>query len=741
MTKITNIFCLFVFFLFCPCYVYGAAIFEDNFDDGSLSKWDLSIGDTSWSIVDGRLKGEITSNKQSYLYSKIVSEESNYTIEFDSENLYGIDQHIIVGANDDKTSYYQIEIRFLDEYWPQDGGSIRVWKFIDGGYHSMGDTPYVPPKNVVNNIKIVLEGNNIEIWVNGSLIKTVTDSERLTGTNFGFHNYAGNYSARPVINFFDNVKYKTALVEEPQAKTLIIPGLGASWNERAMVFNQTVDGAEWRMTPFVNNYEKLIEHYGENGMVWNYDWRKPVDQIVEDLDDYIDSTFDEGETFEIVGHSLGGLVGRIWSQKNQADPRLIKVTTLGSPHKGSIDAFRVWSGGNISEDVDFSSIALNVLLQLQKKNGENKVDTIRRYSPVLKDLSPTFDFVKKNNQIVGIDSMQTKNDYLIAANQVGDTRVNTFSGIGFETEQYVKVGKRNYFESLLGWWPEGKILGYENGDGDRTVLKESSDFGNNNQINFEHGALPDAFVDGLSNNYDLANNWVFYMGSPAKVKIECNAEVVRESNDFIVIPKTEVDGCKILLEGKEDGVVHFVYGVNGEEDSWGYKEFEIVTGEVVPITIDSKNDKLTFENATTKKSILAMLLELKVQYPKHREIDRAIISAKKENWRVCLIEVFALRKKVGDINVTDEIIDELTIAGEKRKVSRSVAFHWWGVENGISKMIETVARPNIKTAKSYAYWVESDKKMKQCWSQKDYACVESRGLTNSFLFTEIIYWR
>ena len=69
-------------------------------------------------------------------------------------------------------------------------------------------------------------------------------------------------------------------------KVILLPGLGASWNSEAMVYNQQVDPGEWQMTPFVNNYKGLIEALEEEGLVkdedfwvWNYDWRQPVEDI------------------------------------------------------------------------------------------------------------------------------------------------------------------------------------------------------------------------------------------------------------------------------------------------------------------------------------------------------------------------------------------------------------------------------------------------------------------------------
>ncbi len=43
----------------------------------------------------------------------------------------------------------------------------------------------------------------------------------------------------------------------PRQKIVILPGFGASWNTKAIVYGTDVGGT-WHMTPFVHEYDRLI---------------------------------------------------------------------------------------------------------------------------------------------------------------------------------------------------------------------------------------------------------------------------------------------------------------------------------------------------------------------------------------------------------------------------------------------------------------------------------------------------
>jgi pimeloyl-ACP methyl ester carboxylesterase len=464
--------------------VRASEYFHDDFSS-DLSKWDMSIGDTSWTIQNNQLVGQVRRGESSYIYAKNTFSLSDFIFTALVRNEGGIDQHFLFRVSPDKSSFYIIELRYGDEYWPQDGNSIRIWRFKNGSYTLlMPDVPYSMVQDITHFLKIVFIGHNIKVEIDNNLLVNIDDNSNsaLLSGGFGLQNYAGDYWFRPVKNIFDDIDISGESVGGLH-KIIIIPGLGGSWNTRAMVYGETVGDDRWQMTPFATNYDNLISALEDKGkvrdqdfFVWNYDWRPQVATIVSKLDNFIEQKVESNEKVDLVGHSLGGLVARIWGEENSSDSRLGKVISLGSPHQGAVKAYDAWAGADIADKPDMASIALNVLLTLQMKNYGSRVNTVRGFVPSIRDLLPVFDFTKKNGTALGFESMTTVNNYLVSKNLgaaavFGDLRAMV--GSGFNTKRWINLGENSVFDKVLGRWPDGKPINYLTDDGDGTVLISS----------------------------------------------------------------------------------------------------------------------------------------------------------------------------------------------------------------------------------------------------------------------------
>jgi len=161
---------------------------------------------------------------------------------------------------------------------------------------------------------------------------------------------------------FDDVKVKDLSLLEVRP-LVILPGIGASWNTEAMVDNRVVDDSQWKMTPFVNVYDRFIEtaqnngyQLGTNFFVWNYDWRKSLGEIATDLNEFISSNskLQSASKIDFVDHSLGGLVARTWIQNFDTgqNRKTHKLITVGSPHYGVVQAYEALAGGKVGEKVN-----------------------------------------------------------------------------------------------------------------------------------------------------------------------------------------------------------------------------------------------------------------------------------------------------------------------------------------------------------------------------------------------------
>lgn len=585
-------------------------LFFDDFSSNNLNQWIKVVGNvgstTTWVSVQGKLHSYVGRKGFAYLCANTNAILSDYTFETEVKNISGVDQQYIFRASSDKKNYYLVTYRYNDSSWPQDNNNIKLYKIYSGGFRLLGIYPslLVPrsvniTQNVNHKIKIVLNQKNIKVYFDDLALIDENDEDENIYINgdFCLMTWGGDYSGISE-NIFDNIKIK----DNSRNKVVILPGLGASWNAQAILSGSTDPSFQWTMTPFVNNYNLLISGLESNGLVrnqdyfvWNYDWRKPLQQIVNDFNNYILSlNLPAGEKINLVGHSLGGLVARVWTQDN---PLLVEqAISLGSPHYGSLKAYEAWNGTKISDSVDIASIALNVLMQLQKKNFDTTVETLRRYAPIVFDLSPTFTFLKRN----GLNVTTSSSQYLVSKNnlvsEIGD-KLLTVDGVGVTTREWINLGERSLFDKVLGIWEEGRPLSYLDGAGDGTVLKKSALIleADKQEYNSNHGEIVDKSVNLILNRLDLGGTVnqnvfypqkqvVFYLGSPATMSVNCGGSITQDIDGWIMIPDKDLDACQLSLAGKDGGGLFHL--VRGDKDSWQYFEGEINDQEVLNLSTE-----------------------------------------------------------------------------------------------------------------------------------------------------------
>lgn len=609
-------------------------LFEDDISSG-LGKWYLendghSSSDTGhiygdrygWYTEDGKLVGEAGYNEQSFLYPKLTTDMVDYDFEMDALNTNGVDQSVYFRVSSDKSSFYQVGYRYNEPDWP-DHNNFTLWKFTGGSWTNLSIVPASSigidvTQNEWHKLKVSLRGAKILVYFDGALVLQYEDNNGplLTG-GFALKNWGGSfnsYTLGRVFNYYDNLVV-TAVGETspsptptPRPKVVILPGLGASWNEEAMVLGRTVADDSWRMTPLIKNYDGLIETLENKGyvlghdlFVWNYDWRRPIAEIVPKLNTFLNTKVGSSESMVLVGHSLGGMVSRIWAQDHWGDPRLSKVISIASPHSGSVQAYDSWEGAKVADKFDWGSVAMSVMLQLNKRNYGSDVETVRGVAPVIKDLLPTFDYVKKAGITIGVGSMAQVNNYLANKNVGVETIFDRFRAIvatnGTDTtKEWINAVGPDTFDKILGKWQDGKPVVYNYGLGDGTVLKRSAIWSGDSygEVSATHAAavgeaVPQVLAElGLgSDGAVLADGGIpegkliFYIGSPADLKISCDggAEVTTDSLGFAAMNGSGLNSCVVRVVGTGSGTYHVVMGRAGEDEGWRYLEGEIGVGE------------------------------------------------------------------------------------------------------------------------------------------------------------------
>lgn len=649
------ILCLFCVLIVPVKKLYAIDIFSDDFDAQNEKFWKYQSNGGVITYLNGVMSLSSSVFRFPFVTGseiKKVRDYSEATIEFKFNyasvgymgNGIGVGYS---GAND--YPYYQFSI------W-NDLNMGPVFQYRDAKVSLDGLCDYsnvtLLKKSIMTDIndkkwhifRIVKRGNSYVVSIDSEHIYTTLGDQCVPENVFIGNPLSGGRKDWNLLN----VDYFKLYFLLPRNKIIIIPGLGASWNPQAILNNSTIPANQWTMTPFVKNYDLLIGALENNGLVkgqdfyvWNYDWRKPLSVIVEDFNNFISIlNLQSGQKINLVGHSLGGLVARLWTQDH---PEIVEKTiTLGSPHYGAVRAYEAWNGAKISDNFfDISSIGLNVLLQLQKKNNDSSVQTLRSYAPIVFDLSPTFTFLKRNGNVITDKYSQYLSNKNTDVSIIND-KLSTVDGKGVNTSEWINLGDRSLFDKVLGIWEDGRPLSYLYGEGDGTVLKKSAlILGNENaEFTSDHGELVDKSTNwilaklGLGTTINLTRNYpkkqaIFYSDSQALMNVNCGGTERNENSGWIVVEGQDSKNCQVNLVGKNGGG-NYRLAVGGN-DNWQYFEGNLADNQTKYIVLNSvdvywqvlKQDFINLNlsvgfTAIDQKNILATIDE----YIKFRQLSK-----------------------------------------------------------------------------------------------------------------------
>ncbi len=363
--------------------------FLDDFEDNNLDGWTIDSG--NWSIVDGKLQSE---NTEEQTNGKIILNQQwdNFKLEFDVNNITGVDEYIRFRENPETNSYYELNIRHLIP---------NVFK--SPKYHIVkveGDTrtdilnahAAYPVINNWYHITLVIEIDNIKLLINNQeyhdLIVSDTDSLVKTGRiSFATKKLDGLYYEKVL---FDNIK--VGPIEPYKQPVILIPGFGGSelvtpnrvdwyqpdggglglnysniyqprekvWvNIAQAILPGSDDYFDILRMPgngqygisnleptalFKDAYQPTIDYLLSHGytldkdlFTFPYDWRKSILTNSQILDRKIEAikTETSATKVNIIAHSMGGLLAREYIQYPSKAQNVDKLITLGTPHLGA----------------------------------------------------------------------------------------------------------------------------------------------------------------------------------------------------------------------------------------------------------------------------------------------------------------------------------------------------------------------------------------------------------------------
>ncbi len=268
-------------------------------------------------------------------------------------------------------------------------------------------------------------------------------------------------------------------------KVVIIPGLGGSWNTGALL-SCTLNNSPstgWDITPDFGTsvYEPLyndLQQAGFEPYYFPYDWRKNVWDNNQRLALFLNTIAPGSEKVVLVGHSMGGLVGKSYLQATtEASNKLDKLLMVGSPHDGAVGAYPVWSAGEIWTDDLRIRIAMTFIIEAcGKLHGKTNRDMVRSLMPSFGNLLPRFPYLldaKSNTFKIPTDATNTLPIAPITNPYLG-TKLGTISGYGFDTLSALTVKNPSMGDLKYPIWVDGKpIQTSVSAEDDNTVLTRS----------------------------------------------------------------------------------------------------------------------------------------------------------------------------------------------------------------------------------------------------------------------------
>lgn len=397
----------------------------------------------------------------------------------------------------------------------------------------------------------------------------------------------------------------------PVTKIFIIPGLGASWNVDALINckNSGYHG-EWTLAPYAKDvYQNILDNLADQN--WNtipfyYDWRKDIRDNSSILKNLINSNVLGDEKVDLVGHSMGGLIGRNYLE-SQSGGKASKFLAVGAPNQGSALTYPALINNEVWVDDLVQKIAATLLF--------NHCGVPSSF----KNLLPTYDYLRDNKtkQLKDVLQMKTKNNYL-PTNFVSDfwgVKVGTLAGTGQQTLKIIDVTRDSR-------WPDGRPVRKENSnDGDGTVLTSSAQIPgafSNESINQSHSGIiaSDEGVDkilrflgspGINDpEYVEHKSALILVGYPGKFSITDKGGHITESEDGMVAIMDPKDGDYQLQITPTSKTTTFIVGqflANGQSE---YNEYKIKGLNLEPKIIE-------FNSKHTNKKPLHEIKEYK--YP------------------------------------------------------------------------------------------------------------------------------
>ncbi|PIV70562.1 hypothetical protein COW57_04640 [Candidatus Roizmanbacteria bacterium CG17_big_fil_post_rev_8_21_14_2_50_39_7] len=401
-----------------------------------------------------------------------------------------------------------------------------------------------------------------------------------------------------------------AQIAQPTYPIVLIPGMFASWNKEALLHNTDVSFDMWKLHPAVTEYnaiEKTLENKGRTKntdyFLFTYDWRAPLTTTIDNLNQFLEGTIWNTRPYQpiqLIGHSLGGVVTQLYAQKDEKKP-IKNIITVGSPLLGALQSYKPLAGGEIDRENTLMWMAEKLVLLLNKSGIESDKDTIMRMLPIMKDILPTFPYLKNGS---GSYITSSLNNTTLSNTQINSSISQFYlGGSGYQTNSGYVVGSRTPLDTLLSIYQDGHPISSWQEEGDGIIPLKST----LNQITpapiQNHGELiysKTSIKTILSKlNIQVQDSDIpvgqatsifpailTFIQSPATIQISRNGVTVEEDEGMIWIQNAENGTYNLNVTGTGEGEYTVSIWLIGEnDDKWIQLKKQTSSGKIDEYTI------------------------------------------------------------------------------------------------------------------------------------------------------------
>lgn len=285
--------------------------------------------------------------------------------------------------------------------------------------------------------------------------------------------------------------------------------------------------AAWFYKPFIKQLENLGYELNQNLFICYYDWRENCRDIVEQflLPLLLEvEVKNPNKKVDLLCHSMGGLVGRTYIQGKAYRYNIGNLMVFGTPNKGNIEAYYLWSTGKIMDKANKKNLLFEIIQKgyiwllskiLNIPLGEASIEKLHENFPGLGDLLPAYDYgyvlcyedKNANYTYIPNEYIKYKNSFLDNLNKdialLSDRIKNLycFVGKGKETNKTLVVDKKLFLKEKK----EDFIGSLETEKGDGTVTVRSAKINHSKMFIMEEGhtGILTASMDYIADIYKL----------------------------------------------------------------------------------------------------------------------------------------------------------------------------------------------------------------------------------------------